>query len=352
MVGGPPADLRGTLNVVRRALLSVVALGWLVALAVPAAAAGSTPVASASALFSFTDQRIGESSGLAASSDGRYVYTHNDSGDSARFFKVDARGNTAAVYTLRGAKNIDWEDMATGADAAGRRVLYFGDIGDNTASRKEVDVYRVAEPAGGSADVSWLRYRFAYPDGAHDAEALLVDPRTQRIYLATKTLLGGGELYAAPATLNLDGLNVLSRVRPVPSLVTSADFSPDGTRIVLLTYLSAYWADGVNGALHSFDVPLQRQDEAIAFTADGSGLLIGSEGAGSTVYRVELPWTDDRAASPSASTSATPSPIPTFGRSAASRDVSPPRVLLYIAIVAGACVVMAVVAIFVRRRAR
>jgi hypothetical protein len=352
MGGGPLADLRGTLNVVRRALLSVAALSWLVALALPAAAGDSTPVPSASALFSLGDQRIDESSGLAASSDGRYVYTHNDSGDSARFFKVDARGNTAAVYTLRGAKNIDWEDMATGADAAGHRILYFGDIGDNTASRKEVDVYRVAEPTGRSGDVPWVRYRFAYPDGAHDAEALLVDPRTQRIYIATKTLLGGGALYAAPATLTLGGLNILSRVRPVPSLVTSADFSPDGTRIVLLTYLAAYWADGVDGALHSFDGPLQRQDEAIAFTADGSGLLVGSEGVGSTVYRVGLPWVHDRAASPSASASAAPSPILTSGGSAASHDVSPPRALLYIAIVAGGFIVIAVAAILIRRRAR
>src|SRR5690348_8892731 len=153
------------------------------ALAVPAGAAlaaSGAPGPSASALFSlfsYADPQITESSGIAASSFDDTFYTHNDSGDSARFFRVDAHGNTVAVYTLRGATNVDWEDMATGTDAAGHRVLYFGDIGDNDRKRSEIAVYQVPEPRGASSDVTWVRYRFAYPDGSHDAEALLVNPR-------------------------------------------------------------------------------------------------------------------------------------------------------------------------------
>ena len=41
-------------------------------------------------------------------------------------------------------------------------------------------------------------YRFTYPDGPHDAEALLVDPRDGRIWIATKDVFGGG-LYRAPS---------------------------------------------------------------------------------------------------------------------------------------------------------
>ena len=75
------------------------------------------------ALFTYRDPQIDESSGIAASSFDDTFYTFNDSGDSARFFRVDADGDTVATYTLRGASNVDWEDMATGVDDTGRPVL-------------------------------------------------------------------------------------------------------------------------------------------------------------------------------------------------------------------------------------
>jgi hypothetical protein len=270
-----------------RTAIAGVVLSWLGVLAL---SPGWSAAASTDPLFRFADTRIVESSGLAISSYGDgIVYTHNDSGDSARFFAVDPQGATIAVYTLRGAINVDWEDMASGTDSQRHPVLYFADIGDNARSRTEIDVYRVGEPRGPSADVPWVRYRFGYPDGAHDAETLLVDPRTHRMYIATKSLIGDGELYAAPTVLSTSELNVLTPLRAVPPLTTSGDFSPDGSRIVLLTYLRAYWATGVDGSLHGFDVPLQPQDEAIAFTRDGASALVGSEGLHSAVFRVALP---------------------------------------------------------------
>ena len=274
----------------------------------PALAASSTPMPSASALFRFADPRLSESSGLAASSFDDTVYTHNDSGDAARFYRVDGRGDTVAVYTLRGVRAVDWEDMASGTDADGGRVLYLADIGDNATSRNEIDVYRVAEPRDGSGDVAWVRYRFAYPDGPHDAEALLVNPRTQRMYVATKAWLGSGQLYAAPATVSTTAVNMLTPVRPVPALVTSGDFSPDGSHVVLLTYFGAYWADSIDGPLHAFAVPRQPQNEAIAFDRGGDALLVGSEGSHSTVYRVALPWADQPTAASAAASVPASSP--------------------------------------------
>jgi len=251
------------------------------------AADGSTP------LFTFADTQIGESSGLGTSSYGDgIVYTHNDSGDTARFFAVNPSGATAAVYTLKGATAHDWEDMETGTDASGKPVLYFGDIGDNSSKRTEIDVYQVPEPRGPSADVPWNRYRFAYPDGPHNAETLMVDPHTHRIFIASKYTLGEGRLYEAPAVLSTTAINTLAVVEPVravPMLTTSGDISPDGKLMVLLTYFSAYWSVGVNGELHAFPVPEQRQDEAIAFTRDGKSVLVGSEGVHSAAYRVALP---------------------------------------------------------------
>ncbi|HEY8728075.1 MAG TPA: hypothetical protein VIL94_00720, partial [Acidothermaceae bacterium] len=256
--------------------LFVIATAVLIA-AMPVAAYAAA--INSTLLFRFADSRITESSGLGTSSYGDgIVYTHNDSGDTARFFAVNSSGATVAVYTLQGAVNHDWEDMATGTDAAGHPVLYFGDIGDNSAARTEIDVYQVPEPRGPSANVPWIRYRFRYPDGAHNAEALMVDPHSHRIYIASKAAIGQGELYQAPATPSTTDINVLAPVRPVPTLTTAGDISPDGQHMVLLTYFRAYWSAGVTGALTAFDVTEQQQDEAIAFTRDEKSVLVGSEG--------------------------------------------------------------------------
>src|ERR1019366_2690624 len=291
---------------IARTAISWLLVGTFGALATGAGTAyAATP--NPAPLFKFADTQIGESSGLGTSSSGDGIYyTHNDSGDTARFFAVNSGGATVAIYTLQGATAHDWEDMETGTDSAGRLVLYFGDIGDNASKRSEIDVYQVPEPRGPSANMPWVRYRFHYPDGPHNAETLMVDPHTHRIYIATKFILGEGTLYEAPAVLSTTDINVLVPVRSgIPTLTTSGDISPDGKLMVLLTYFSAYWAVGVNGTLHAFPVPEQRQDEAIAFTRDGGSVIVGSEGVHSAVYEVALP------AALAAAPPPPPSPTPT-----------------------------------------
>jgi hypothetical protein len=103
---------------------AVLAGGACAAAVLGALASPGYAAASDSALlFHYADPQIDESSGLAASSysDG-IVYTFNDSGDTARFFAVNSSGATAAIYTLKGATNHDWEDMDTGTDATGQPV--------------------------------------------------------------------------------------------------------------------------------------------------------------------------------------------------------------------------------------
>ena len=134
----------------------------------------------------------------------------------------------------------------------------------------------------------------------------MVDPRSHRIYIASKAAIGQGELYEAPAAPSTTDINVLVPVRPVPTLTTAGDISPDGQHMVLLTYFRAYWSVGVTGTLTAFDVTEQRQDEAIAFTRDQKSVLVGSEGVHSGVYRIALPPGAVGAAPPP-----TPTPTPT-----------------------------------------
>ncbi|WP_189528556.1 WD40 repeat domain-containing protein [Streptomyces sindenensis] len=240
--------------------------------------------------FTIEDPRITESSGLAASRAHPGVYwTHNDSDDGPYVFAVDSRtGKTLATITMRGVgEPRDVEGISIGPDGD----LYVGDIGDNLdGTWSHVWIYRFPEPKQlRDATVDAVQYDVKYADGARNAEALMVHPKTGRVYIASKNEDGGG-LYEGPAELTAGGVNTFRRVDEVP-WVTDGAFSPDGKRLVLRSYFSAREYAFENGRLgedRSIAAPFQRQAESVTYTADGSALMFGSEGARSDVVRVEV----------------------------------------------------------------
>lgn len=240
--------------------------------------------------FTIGDPRITESSGLTASrSHPGVVYTHNDSGDAARVFAVGPDGRVLATLRLAGVVARDWEAIAAGRDERGQPALFVGDIGDNRGTWPSVAVYRISEPATlRNATVPARRFRLRYPDGPRNAEALLVDPRSNRLFVASKDALGGG-LYEAPAELRGDRVNLLRRVASAPPVITDGAFSPDGRSFVLRGYLDAYVYTASGKQIDRFSLPAQEQGESITYTRDGRDVLVGSEGADSPVWRVRLP---------------------------------------------------------------
>ena len=91
---------------------------------------------------------ISEASGVVASrANPNVLWTHNDSGDSARLFAMTTAGANLGAYSISGAGASDWEDISIGpGPVAGQQYLYIADIGDNGLSRSSVSVYRVPEP--------------------------------------------------------------------------------------------------------------------------------------------------------------------------------------------------------------
>jgi hypothetical protein len=268
------------------ACLAAALAGCLLGLVPVVPAAGEQ----ASVALTIRDPRITESSGLVASRlHPGVLWTHNDSGDSARLFAVGPAGRVLATLRLAGVAARDWEAVAPGVDGAGRPALFVGDVGDNLATQPEVSVYRVTEPSRlRDATVPATRFRLRYPGGPRDAEALLVDPRGNRLYVASKQAAGGG-LYRAPAVLRADRVNQLRRVAGVPPIVTDGAFSPDGRVFVLRDYLTAYLYAAPGRRVATVPLPLQPQGESVAWSRDGQELLVGSEGSPSQVWRVRVP---------------------------------------------------------------
>ena len=157
---------------------------------------------------------VSEASGLVLS--GGLLWTHDDSGGPATIFGLSTRGKLVRQVPL--PQNVDWEDIA-----ASGGTLYVGDIGDNGLSRPEIVVYRGSTPIP-------LRY----PDGPHDAEALLVD--RGRLVIVTKSLAGEAGIYTArgPGVLRRAGTLQLGLGEPV------AGGDSAGRTIVLRTYDRAF----------------------------------------------------------------------------------------------------------------
>jgi hypothetical protein len=264
----------------------------------------AAPVADTIVELTFQDPEIIESSGLALV-DGLLVTT-NDSGDEGRVFVVDRTGATVGV-THWSTDPVDVEALAPGAGS----TVWIGDIGDNRGARDSIQVARVAVGEG-RQDVGAPAYDLVYPDGARDAESLLVHPVTGRLYVATKEIFGG-VLYAAPKDLDPARPNRLTEVGPVLSIATDAAFFPDGHHLVVRSYEGAtvYGFPSLE-PVAELDLPDQEQGEGVAVTPEGD-LLVSTEGQHTEVLRVPLP-DDVRAAmaeavpDPTAGPTVTPSP--------------------------------------------
>ena len=249
------------------------------------------------------DKKISESSGLAASrlAPGLF-WTHNDSTGGPLIYAFDRQGKSRGTWRVTGATARDWEDIAAGPGPQGRPYLYVGDIGDNRGRRDQIVVHRFPEPAVGEASAdappateAAESVALKYPDGNHDAETLMVHPRTGDIYIITKTGFAAAGVYKLGAPQTFSGAHTLRRVGSVAApgvfggVFTGGDISPDGRRVVICDYTQGYELELPKGSSDSdFDriwaqppTPVnlgqRRQGEAIAYSHDGASILATSE---------------------------------------------------------------------------
>lgn len=253
---------------------------------------------------------LSEASGLAASrQQPGLLWTHNDSGHPAIAFAFESNGTHRAAFALSGISNQDWEDMALGpGPVEGQDYLYLGDIGDNAKARSRITVYRIAEPqvpdttpANPIPLAGAVALELQYPDGAHDAETLMVDPDTADLYILTKDREQGvSGLYRAAYPQNESAVSTLEPLGDLvfagnllERLATGGDISPTGEAILVRTYLGAHvWprtegqsiAATLQGTPCVTTLRLEPQGEAITFTPDGQGFLTLSEGTNQPIY--------------------------------------------------------------------
>ncbi len=234
---------------------------------------------------------IDETSGMAVSR--RFpelIYVHNDSDGAPEIYVLDTLGKYQGKIRLEGVVNRDWEDLAMGPGPnEGESYLYIGDIGDNFSKYEELIIYRIPEPREVSAEWTVVpeKIMLRYPDGAKDAETLLVDPISGDLFVLTKRD-ALNTLYKASATdLNDGDTLVLEKVMELPIMLSvGGDISEDGLQVAIKNYwVVYYWERAPGMSLEECLMQKPRllpydpepQGEALAFSPDGNTYFTLSE---------------------------------------------------------------------------
>ncbi|MGA9648248.1 hypothetical protein [Pedobacter sp.] len=255
---------------------------------------------------------LSELSGLFISK-GNLIFAHNDSGDTSRFFAIDAKGKLISTLYFKGDPSIkrlgvtDCEDIAGGpGPVKDKSYIYLGDIGDNGGKRPYVTVYRFAEPSklSGNMQIQNDAVHLKYPNGPQDAETLMIDPISKELIIVSKRQDTVG-IYSAPLFFkNKDTLTMKKQGslylpgRGLLKYVVAGDISRDGRQILLKTYTGVYYwqrngKESISEALRrkptNLPYTLESQGEAIGFTPDGKAYYCISEGKDAVIYRYNIP---------------------------------------------------------------
>ncbi len=258
-------------------------------------------------VFAFPDS-LKENSGIAIAPRSELIWTMQDAGNAAEIYGLDSRGRIAHTVYIENGANRDWEDLTT--DAAGN--LYIGDFGNNENDRKDLEIYRVDAGAlsADRATVSKIGFYFpeqtAFPpkksQRVFDVEAFFY--YRDAFYLFTKNRSskfdGQTVLYEVP---NKPGVHAARRLgefsacdRYSHCAITSADISPDGKTVALLSG-SYVWlftgfsgVDFFGGRSQQIDLEDFSQKEGLCFSGN-SKLLISDEkkkNTGGNLYELDL----------------------------------------------------------------
>lgn len=259
------------------------------------------------------DPRSIEISGLAPSRlHADIMWSHNDSGDQPRLYAHDSSGKLRAIVNIRGAINVDWEDMAS-FTLDGIAYLVVGDVGDNNAVRNDCMFYVIEEPVFTPADepktlfvdIAW-QIPLRYLQGPRDCESIAVDVQEEKIYLISKRTKPA-VAYRIPLRATNEEPAVAQRVgalkgmREASGLLANMkipaglyrgqpcafDISADGRSATVLTYGEVYLYSKPDGmswreafareplVLGSHSLP---QAEAICFSRDARKIIYTTEG--------------------------------------------------------------------------
>lgn len=249
-----------------------------------------------------------QSSGLAVI-DRNNIWSHNDSSGNPELYSFDSTGTLLRTLKILNATNIDWEDLAK--DTSGN--FFIGDFGNNNNTRQNLKIYIIPAPSsivGDSVNPQVINYsypdQFAFPPPDSmknfDAEAMIA--YQDSLYIFSKDwsnpYSGYTKLYKLPSSPGTYVAELIDSFYTgpgptIPYSITSADISPDNSRLILLGYNKCWLFtnftgnDFFSGTSQLFNIPLS-QKEAIGFITNDE-LYVTDElvsGIGKKLYHLKV----------------------------------------------------------------
>lgn len=219
------------------------------------------------------DKRLVGTTGLTVRGGGVYL-SSDRSPDLLR--AIDAKCGVAEEIKLSiptgTGSSANHQDIATASDGS----IWLADIGAPRALRRSVMLYR-----WGGTGTSVQEFELRYPDGAHDAQALLMS-LDGNLVVITNDANGHNGVYVAEQPLSASAAltKVMELALPASDgVVTGGAVAPDGTHFVLRTDRAVFEWDAPdidviaalrNGKPRTFSAAA---GSAIGYSADSTQLL-------------------------------------------------------------------------------
>lgn len=271
----------------RPAFLMLLAAAFLALGAAPVLADDGTIVSR------IPNPKIREASGLAVSATTPDLgYTINDSKNQPIVYAIQvSTGKTVGRIDLGNylsEKKLDTESLYV--DPRGQ--MWVGDLGDNDHSRKDASILVFPEPGPGDHTITNAqRIGVKYDDGNANVEAMLVNPVSGQVFLASKNTEGGPGTVYRLTTLQPGVRNLAVNLHvKTPTNVSDGSFSDDGSLVLLRTYSSVWIVDPRDwNMLRQMPLPKPNKSESITFERGDQSFLVGGEGEDSAIIRDALP---------------------------------------------------------------
>lgn len=256
-------------------------------------------------------ETLNESSGIDIDPWGN-IWTHNDAGDEPILYQINANGAFIRSLSISNATHIDWEDISIAPDG----YMYIADLGNNNNDREDLRIYKVnlnslqANQTSVDAEIIEISYvlQNAFPPPASqrhfDVEAIAY--RASFIYLFTKNRAtpndGLSRIYRVPSEAGAyqitPVLTFFTSTNTTEGRITGADFSDDGSELLLISNVRLWHFKGLNEDLNlnsqseQYIFAVNTQKEAVCFSGQCK-ILITDEvnnafGGGGKLYEADL----------------------------------------------------------------
>lgn len=284
-------------------------LGFIVLVVFSSFAKASCRNDEAVQMATLSNSSLKENSGIDFSSIHRNVFwAINDAKNTPEVFAVNTQGENLGAFTIEGASNVDWEDIAVAGcfDNKTKSCLYIADTGNNDGDRKDFHVYVVEEPSDFFERSLKLKKKINFTvNGRYNFESFSINEMTSEFYLVSKSdkandnnntsvvfSLSPGSIELRPIA-SIDFKKFPEKLKKDDMIVTSGDFLSSTQTLLIGTYGKAFEISmkdiqSFHTKARIIDIPKMKKAEAIAYndTSEGLAIYTSSEGLNQPLFKI------------------------------------------------------------------